>query len=124
MLSTLIAGTLASAAVIIFALLGGSNALGAHHFWAVKTAVVGAPAGAVLAIVLWLIWRTKRPRVILFALLVLACFTLAHFGKTQFAASYGDDVLAGKLWYFGWIATSGAVAGLLTSILGRGMRIK
>ncbi|MCP5086627.1 MAG: hypothetical protein GY952_07495 [Rhodobacteraceae bacterium] len=123
MLSTLISGALASAVVILFAHWGGAEALGAHPWWAMKTAIGGAPAGALVAVFLWAVWRAKRPRVILFLALLAAAYAAAYFGKEQFAASYGDDAQAGRFWYFGWIATCGAASGLLTSILGRSERL-
>ncbi len=119
MISNFIAATIAFVAILLFAFFGGSNALGAHHFWDIQTAIYGAPAGAIVAAILARVWSAKTIRVLLFGVLAAAAFGLAHYGKLQFAASYGDDALAGKLWYFGWIGTSAAAAALLTSVLAR-----
>lgn len=97
---------LAAITVVLAAALGLSQTLGAHPFWAIKIALIGAPAGAVLALILR--YATRFRWTSAFAALVLTsmAFAMAHMGKTRFAASYAEDLQAGQLWYFGWIATA------------------
>ena len=82
--------------------------LGAHPWWSIKVVLIGGPIGFVLATVLR---RTsgKWP-LIWFGLGLIVGFCAAYFGKQEFAASYGENQLAGQFWYFGWIATSAALA--------------
>ena len=97
---------LAAAIVIAAAVFGVSQNLGAHPFWSTQIALIGAPLGAILAIILRFATRFQWSSA--FAALVLTglAFAMAHMGKTRFAASYAEDVQAGQLWYFGWIATA------------------
>ena len=56
------------------------------------------------------------------ALLVVAG-VMTTIGKTNFAASYAEDALAGRFWYFGWIPLMasgfGVIASLASGILRR-----
>ena len=103
---------------IALAWAGVSLKLGAHPFWDVKTALIGAPIGALVGMLV----SMKLPRtasVLIFAILTFAAYAVAHWGKSTFAASYAEDALAGKVWFFGWIATSGAFAALIAAILAK-----
>lgn len=73
--------------------------LGAHPQWGVQVALIGAPIGAVLAMLPWPNGRRMLAGLAVLAISVAA----ATYGKTQFAASFAEDVLAGRLWYLGWI---------------------
>lgn len=73
--------------------------LGAHPRWAVQVALIGAPIGAAIALLPWLQGRRLLAGLVILGLAMAA----ASYGKTQFAASFAEDVLAGRLWYFGWI---------------------
>jgi hypothetical protein len=88
-----------------FAYLGGTKLLGAHNWWDIKTIIIGAPIGIILAFVIGLLPIKKLVKVIGFLILTCLAFWAAKHGQTAFANSYGDDQFAGKLWYFGWIAT-------------------
>jgi hypothetical protein len=50
---------------------------------------------------------------------LIAAYVLALYGKTVFVQSYGDNQMAGKLWYFGWIAMGTGAGGLIYSALKR-----
>lgn len=95
------------AALIMVALIALDIArpLGAHPWWSQKTLLIGAPLGLILATLLGLKLR-PLPLTITFAVATALTFATAKYGQTQFAASYAEDALAGKLWYFGWIATA------------------
>jgi len=97
---------LAATIVILAALLGVSQSLGAHPFWSIKVALIGAPVGAVLAVILRYATRFQWTSAFAALILTAMAFAMAHMGKTRFAASYAEDVQAGQLWYFGWIATA------------------
>ncbi|MCR8723812.1 hypothetical protein [Frigidibacter sp. ROC022] len=103
------------AAVVVagFAWLGGTAALGAHPWWAVKVGWLGAMIGAALALALLAL--QLRPGLLAgLGLVALAgAGAVTFIGKTRFAASYAEDALAGQMWFFGWIAVmAGAVVAL------------
>ncbi|MBT8458298.1 MAG: hypothetical protein HKP37_13125 [Boseongicola sp.] len=106
MIKSILPFALAAFTVILAAFLGASQSLGAHPIWATKIALIGAPVGAVLAVILR--FATRYQWASAFAALVLTglALAMATMGKTRFAASYAEDVQAGQLWYFGWIAVA------------------
>lgn len=110
---------IAFALPILAALLGLTDALGAHISWDVKTILIGAPIGVLLAFLLALVWPNKTKTTILWVLLLVCAFAIAKYGQTAFVNSYGDDQFAGKLWYFGWIATGAAAAGTIFAAIRR-----
>lgn len=120
MLKLSIGAGVAIAIMIVFASLGGTAWLGAHIFWDDKVAYIGAPIGAVIAIGLAFTPISKTKRMITFAIITMISFGVARYGQAQFAASFGDDQLAGVFWYFGWVGTSLGVTAMLTSIFIKG----
>ena len=63
------------------------------------------------------IWSlAPRWRAALLAAATLAAYRTATLGKAGFAASYAEDQFAGQMWYFGWIATAAALAGLVHAV--------
>ncbi len=89
--------------------------LGAHPWWSQKTFLIGTPIGLILATLAGLKIR-PLPLTLTFAITTALAFATAKYGQTQFAASYAEDALAGKLWYFGWIATGVFSAATLTAM--------
>lgn len=93
---------LVALAMIAAALLGAVQALGAHPWWDVSVAATGAGIGAIIAVAfgrpggMWLAWAGL--------IVTLVAFATARHGMTEFAASFGEDAFAGRLWFFGWIA--------------------
>ncbi len=55
-------------------------------------------------------------RVALFGLLTLAALAAATWGKAEFAASFAEDALAGRFWFFGWIGTAAGATALLAAL--------
>ncbi len=108
---------IALALPILAAYLGVTKALGAHIWWDVKTILIGAPIGILLAAAFNLLSVPKIQRATAFLLLALAAYALAKYGQTAFANSYAEDQLAGKFWYFGWIATGAFPAATLFTTL-------
>jgi len=94
--------------------LGLTEALGAHPFWSFKVALIGAPVGCVLGLVLP-VGRKLRLGAALVVLIVAAA--AAYWGKIGFVTSYAEDALAGKFWYFGWIGIAAGLALLLFALL-------
>ncbi|MCB2136928.1 MAG: hypothetical protein KDE08_13440 [Rhodobacteraceae bacterium] len=113
---------LAGAIVIALAWFGLPERLGAHPFWAVKIGFLGLLPGAVAALLFaWL--RLPRMAEIGFAaVLVAASFATAKVGAARFAASYAEDALAGRLWFFGWIAVAGTAMLLFYLVILRFLR--
>ena len=97
---------MAALVVILAALLGLSQSLGAHPIWSTKIALIGAPMGAVLAVILRLATRFRWTSALAALILTGMALAMATMGKTRFAASYAEDIQAGQLWYFGWIAVA------------------
>lgn len=87
-----------------FALLGWFVKLGAHPWWDVKTAVIGAAIGVVVMIAIAVL--PVVPRLAIGLAVFFLAATCANYGKAQFAASFAEDAFAGKLWYFGWIGVA------------------
>lgn len=106
------------AALVMAALIALDIArpLGAHPWWSQKTLLIGTPIGLTLATFADLKLR-PLPLTITFAIATALTFATAKYGQTQFAASYSEDQFAGKLWYFGWIATGAALAATLIATL-------
>ncbi len=111
LLSALIAALLMATVIA----LDIARPLGAHPWWSHKTLLIGAPIGLILATLAGLKLR-PLPLTITFAIATALAFATAKYGQTQFAASYAEDQLAGKLWYFGWIATGVFSAATLTAM--------
>ena len=114
--SRLLAALAGSTILVIGAAQAGLTArLGAHPFWAQSVAWVGVPLGLLLFL---LTTRWNRGRVTLvFAVLAGASLFAAHQGKTTFAASFAENALAGRIWYFGWIAAAGFTAAALATLI-------
>jgi hypothetical protein len=106
---------IAALATLAAAYLGLTQTLGAHPFWATQIAWIGIPIGLLAAWVL--AGRSTLLRLTLFAALLIATATAAHFGKLEFAASFAENATAGKLWYFGWIGIAASATALVASLL-------
>ena len=100
-------GAAVIAAVIIAAsgALGVNVALGAHPFWAMQVSLIGIGLGAVLFGLGYLCRGHWVESPVVAALLLLLSFGATSLGKARFVASYAEDFVAGRMWYFGWMAT-------------------
>ncbi|MGV8951388.1 MAG: hypothetical protein ACOH2M_09820 [Cypionkella sp.] len=114
MLAKRLAALVAAAAIpVLLAYSGATTWLGAHPWWSVSIAWIGAPIGLALAMPAVAI-GLRRPPVIAAAATVLVLAGLsAHFGKAEFAASFAENGLAGRFWYFGWIGVMAALTLML-----------
>jgi len=117
-----VAAAVAALLVIALGFFGLTQQLGAHPFWAFKVTWIGAPIGAILFLVIGRLTSSSIAGIGLLALGLISLYA-AFWGKTEFAASYGEDAAAGRVWYFGWIATatfsSAAIAWFLRMFLTR-----
>ena len=95
---------------------GLAERLGAHPWWADKVIWIGVPVGFGLAATAWILRLPRGMRYLGFAGLTAAAFFVAQTGKLRFAASYAEDMFAGQLWYFGWIATCALAFATLATI--------
>ena len=102
---TLIAAAIGAALVVAAGYFGVTQDLGAHPFWAFKVTWIGAPIGVILFLALWRVSTSILLGVVLLVLGV-ACMFAANWGKTEFAASFAENALAGRIWYFGWIGAA------------------
>ena len=93
--------------------------LGAHPWWCNSVALIGSSIGAFAGFIGRRLAMTGFLPGLLASVLTVVAFRASSFGKTHFAASFAEDMLAGQLWYFGWIATA-AFATLTLSLLPRG----
>lgn len=84
--------------------------LGAHPFWALQTGAIGGTAGAGLWFGLNRAGVSAQEQVLLAAVALLASGAAAYFGKQVFAASFAENAVAGRFWYFGWFGISGSFA--------------
>lgn len=79
-----------------------------HPFWSSKVNWIGMGIGAVVTLIIHLFVQSNRRRLFFtalgFAILALLFFYFTSSSKETFAASYAEDVLAGKYWYFGFMA--------------------
>ena len=115
----LVPAVLAAALMGILALGGWTAALGAHPMWTDTTVMFGAAAGFAVWLVLSAL-RVPGWAVLVMGLLAgLAALWVARHGGETFAASYAEDRMAGRLWYFGWIATSAMLYVVLAETLTR-----
>jgi len=99
------------------AYFGVSRSFGAHPWWDMKTALIGAPIGGIIGLILMRFALTLRLGVSLLGL--AGAVAAAWYGKTQFAASFAENALAGKLWYFGWIGIAVGVSAVVMALLAR-----
>ncbi len=113
--SILLFGILALAVPVLLGWLGPFQSLGAHPWWALTVALIGAPIGLVFGVLLARL--ALVPSVVLALVALALAYGVAYYGKTQFAASYAEDAFAGKLWYFGWIGTAAGMSALILAAL-------
>ena len=93
-----------------------AKGLGAHPVWADQIVIIGLALGALVGLLLalsnvGLVLRMAGP-----AVLAGGAYFLSHVGKTRFAASYGDDAMAGQLWHYGAIAACVFLFAALTAL--------
>jgi len=90
-----------------------STLVGAHPRWAGGLFASGALLGTLLALLS--LQLSFVPRTIGLSLLVIGAYLTADYGRMVFAASYAEDRIAGKMWFYGWhILSIGLVAHVIS----------
>lgn len=97
--------------------LGLPEALGAHPWWAAKSSLIGSFIGAAGVAGWWILLKEAKvlSRFALLGLLMSAF--AAIWGKQAFAASYAENGLAGRFWFFGWFGLYACLFALVSSLL-------
>lgn len=85
--------------------------LGAHPWWAAQILLIGAPLGLIAAHL-----TGHRLAALGFGVLAGATLYAALSGKAGFALSLGEDVTAGRIWYFGFIAAAAFATAAVASL--------
>lgn len=89
-----------------------------HPFWSEKANWTGIGIGAVTSLILHGIFQENKHRLLFtalfFAVTALGLYLFTSVSKETFAASYAEDLLAGKFWYFGFIGYVTALFGLFS----------
>lgn len=115
-IETLIAAAVAGA-LVAASLAGLPQTFGAHPWWARQTGIIGGVGGAVLWFALRRAGVSPAAQLNVAALALLASAAAACFGKQVFAASFAENALAGRFWYFGWFALSGSIALFIAAVV-------
>lgn len=102
---------------VLLAYSGTTAWLGAHPWWSINIAWIGAPLGLTLAMVAVATGLRRRVAVAGSAILLVFAGLCGHFGKAEFAASFAENGLAGRFWYYGWIGVLAALTLLLALVL-------
>jgi len=118
-----LAAVLAISAVAIFGRLGLAQELGAHPFWADKVIIGGYVGGLVVWLIFWLVGLGMSARLGIGLIALVASFAVARYGANGFAVSYGEDQMAGKLWFFGWHATMISFFVFIAAISGKVLKL-
>lgn len=107
-LSTLIRLVIAAAAILVADQFGFWVWLVAHPFWNFKGALIGIAIGSGILLLGWLVFRNRPIGNAVFLglaiLAVLISYGVTFYGKSGFAASFGEDRVSGMLWYYGYLA--------------------
>ena len=114
-----IAAAIATALVVNFAYFGGIKMLGAHPWWASKVGYIGAGVGAIVWFALSIAKLNHKTILFISGGCLTVSVLIAHYGKGRFVAAEDIDVVAGQLWYFGWIGTVAAALVLFATQINR-----
>ena len=93
--------------------------LGGHPFWSASATYLGIGIGALIVTLSHFI-VSKRPRwgklhLAIFISTAIVGITASTYGKIDFVASYAENHLAGRIWYYGFIAFIAGIPGSFTT---------
>lgn len=115
----LVTGALTAAVLVLLAYQGVTEMLGAHPWWAFKVGYFGVIIGVVIYVV-QSFWRGSfATKVLMISVALLAMTVTVWIGKARFSASYAEDAVAGKMWFFGWIGIVAALFLLVVHLFGK-----
>ena len=102
------------AALLLYA--GGLAPLaGAHPDWSLQLLTSAGLLGPLLGTLL--LQKDHVKRTLGLSFLVIAAFAAADYGRSQFVASFGEDEIAGQMWFIGWhILGISLVAHVVTAV--------
>lgn len=104
--SFVISISLAAVGLLSGAYFGVAQWMGTHPFWATQVVILGTAIGATIVFALTFLRLGIRISMV-FALIFLGVtLGFTSFGKARFGASFAENGAAGKVWYYGSIATS------------------
>lgn len=110
------------ASLWLLGLAGVPQWLGAHPFWAMDAARFGGILGCLGYLGLRLVGVPPRALLSLALVGLVASIASAVIGKCVFAASFAEDAIAGRFWFFGWFGVCACVALIGCVIVRRGLR--
>ena len=116
------AGLIALAATLAFTWVGGTLALGAHPWWALKVGYLGTGIGVLVWLGMRALGASGRVRLALTATALLVAAVATGVGKARFAASFAEDAVAGRFWLIGWIAVMAAAFAVIATLAGAILR--
>jgi len=90
--------------LVVLAHLGVTTALGAHPWWSLKIAYIGVGIGAGIYFLMSFWHQSTRTKLLVSVIFLTNSTIFVWLGKARFVASYGDDIFAGKMWFYGWMA--------------------
>jgi len=115
----LMTGGVTAAALVLLAYWGVTEMLGAHPWWAFKVGYVGVIIGVVIYVVLSF-WRGSfATKALMISAALLAMSLTVWIGKARFSASYAEDAVAGRMWFFGWIGIVAMLFVLVVHLIGK-----
>lgn len=107
-LNIIIRLVIAAAAILLLDQLGFWVWLIAHPFWNFNGALIGIAIGAGISLLGWLFFKNRpignATALGLSVLAVLISYGITFYGKSGFAASFGEDRMSGMFWYYGYLA--------------------
>lgn len=111
------AAALAVVLVLLAAYSGVFARYGADPAWAVRVAWIGVIPGLLALLVLTALNLSPLARLILSAGCLVLAHAVARAGAHRLVASLGEDMLAARMWYHGWIGTTAAAILLLAVLI-------
>ena len=93
--------------------------LGAHPWWAFKVGYFGVIIGVVIYVVQSFWHGSFSTKALMISVALLAMTVTVWIGKARFSASYAEDAVAGKMWFFDWIGIVAALFLLVVHLFGK-----
>ena len=107
------------ALMALFHLLSIPQMLGAHPWFVPKVILIGTPIGLLIGALFRYSYRSYKFRVIATFVALIGVYFVTKSSGEQFAASFAEDKIAGRFWYFGWMGTSATLSAFFFTILSR-----